>query len=395
MTAISNQSTKLSTFTSALSTLYGPLSPSHIPNPSTWTPPQSSGGHKGRYLWTDAFGVLCLITLHAETNRLHQSKSKRQSQGETESEGGSEHYLTLASRLIENVHDTLGYTRDGSRRLSGASDSNPLGGGLRIGKIDESGSDGDGQYHHYLTLWMFALNRMSLASREPRYNDLAIKLARAIHAPFFLNRSSERPRMVWKMSTELETVLVGSEGNLDPIDGFVMMQLLQATALKYGEREEVLKNEIEDYARVMKRKGEHFVSSDPLDLGMTMWTIQWVYEENWAARLAERCFEQIYALFEENRYLSRSKARRLPFREFGTALGIRCMAEQDSEKERSVDLRVYADQIVDCWTPEMRSTIQGGAMDDLRPINRVMFAAALIPGAFQRGYLGNEPRMVK
>ncbi|KAL4965838.1 uncharacterized protein BDV14DRAFT_199613 [Aspergillus stella-maris] len=384
------RSNKLDSFKFALSTLYGPLSPSHIPNPSSWIPPQSSGGHKGRYLWTDAFGVLCLLTLHTETNRLHQSKSQQQAEAESE----SNHYLILASRLIENVHDTLGYTRDGTRRLSGAIDSKPLGGGLRIGKIDEGGSDGDGQYHHYLTLWMFALNRMSLAANESAYNQLAIQLARAIHVPFFMNRSSDRPRMVWKLSMELDTVLVGSEGNLDPIDGFVMMRLLQSTAVKYGEGE-VLKDEIDDYARVMKRKGEHFVSSDPLDLGMTMWTVQWVYEEEWAAKLAERCFEQIYALFEENRYLARSKARRLPFREFGTALGIRCIAEQDSEKERSVDLRVYADQIVDCWTPEMRSSMQGGEMDELRPINRVMFAAALIPGAFQRGYLGNEPRIVK
>ncbi|KAL4793542.1 hypothetical protein BDV19DRAFT_379987 [Aspergillus venezuelensis] len=372
------RSNKLGSFKTALSTLYGPLSPSDIPNPSSWTPRQSSGGHRGRYLWTDAFGVLCLLTLHTETNRLHQRNS--QAQGESESAGGSSHYLTLASRLIENVHNTLGYTRDGTRRLSGASEDNPLGGGLRIGKIDEGGSDGDGQYHHYLTLWMFALNRMSLASNEQIYNDLAIQLANAIHGPFFMNRSSDRPRMVWKMSMELDTVLVGSEGNLDPIDGFVMMRLLQSTALKYGENKEVLKDEIDDYARVMKRKGEHFVSSDPLDLGMTMWTVQWCLEEEWAAKLAERCFEQIYALFEESRYLSRSKARRLPFREFGTAMGIRCMAEQDSEKERSVDLRVYADQIVDCWTPEMRSSIQGGEMDDLRPINRIMFAAALIPG---------------
>ncbi|KAL4937221.1 hypothetical protein BDV06DRAFT_216045 [Aspergillus oleicola] len=385
MASTSSTSSKLSTFQSALSTLYGRLDPLSIPNPSTWTPPQASGGHKGRYLWTDAFGVLCLITLHTETNRSNTPPNPK------------DLYLILAARLIETVHNTLGYTRSGTRRLRGATDTNPVGGGLRIGKLDESGPDGDGQYHHYLTLWMFALNRMSLASNDATYNNVAISLAKAIHAPFFMNRSSSRPRMVWKVGMELDSVLVGSEGNLDPIDGFVVLRLLQAAAVKSGKGEGgVLNDEIEDYARVMKRKGEHFVSSDPLDLGMTMWTVQWCVEEDWAARLAERCFEQIYSLFEEKRYLSRNKTRRLPFREFGTALGIRCMAEQDNEKERSVDLRVYADQIVDNWMPEMEASLGGDETeDDLRPINRVMFAAALIPGAFQRGYFGPESRMVK
>ncbi|KAL4927984.1 uncharacterized protein BDV17DRAFT_292005 [Aspergillus undulatus] len=387
-----NREKKLSTFQSALSTLYGPLDPKSIPDPQSWTPPQASGGHKGRYLWTDAFGVLGLLTLHTETNRLRTSAKT----AGTGTDGGrGDLYLTLAARLVSTVHDVLGYTRDGTRRLRGASDANPLGGGLRIGKLDEGGSDGDGQYHHYLTLWMFALNRMSVASGDARYNEQAINLAKTIHAPFFMNWSSDRPRMVWKMGMELDKVLVGSEGNLDPIDGFVVLRLLQAAAAHNGEGE-VLKEEIADYARVMRRKGEHFVSTDPLDLGMTMWTVQWVFEEDWARRLAERCFEQIYTLFEINRYLYRSKQRRLAFREFGTALGIRCMAEQDSEKERSVDLRIYADEIVDAWREEMEASIGGDATpDDLRPITRVMYAAAVIPGAFQWGYFGPEAKMVK
>lgn len=106
-----------------------------------WQPPQRSGRHRGRYLCPDAFGVINFITLSKET--------------------GEGKYLTHAKRLTRTVHDVLRRTRDGKARLPGASDLNPLGGGLRIGKEDEGGSDGDGQYHHYLTLWMFALNRLS------------------------------------------------------------------------------------------------------------------------------------------------------------------------------------------------------------------------------------------
>ncbi|KAL3478563.1 hypothetical protein BJX99DRAFT_256459 [Aspergillus californicus] len=367
--------TPLTRFTSALQTIYGPISPHTVRAPSTWKPPETSGGHRGRYLWTDAFGVLNLLTLHQETNKLQSQPSN--------------HYLTLASRLIETVHDVLGRTRDGSSRLPGASETNPLGGGLRIGKVDEGGWDGDGQYHHYLTLWMFALNRMSLASGDPEYNNLAISLAKAIHAPFFVNRGSERPRMVWKMDSSLSTVLVGSQGNLDPIDGFVVFRLLQGTAGKFGLGDGVLQEEIEDYCRVMERKGEHFVSKDPLDLGMTLWTMQWVAGEGWAGRLLERCFEQIYDVFETDQYLARSIKHRLAFREFGTAMGVRCISEQDDEKERSVDLKGYADRILAAWEPYMEGA--GVTPQELKPITRAMYAAAMIPGAFQRGYLGPEP----
>ena len=77
-----------------------------------------------------------------------------------------ESYVKLADGLINAVHDMLGYTRDGSSRLPGVSDSKPLEGGLRIGKFEASGPDGDGQYYHYLRMWMFAPSRMSITAGE-------------------------------------------------------------------------------------------------------------------------------------------------------------------------------------------------------------------------------------
>jgi hypothetical protein len=91
----------------------------------------------------------------------------------------------------------------------------------------------------------------------------------------------------------LTKALVASEGNLDPIDGYVIFRLLQASAVEAGDGE-VLAEEISDYRRVMNRKGEHYVSSDPLDLGMTLWSAHWFSErETWAAELARGCFEQM------------------------------------------------------------------------------------------------------
>ncbi|KAJ9625527.1 hypothetical protein H2203_004284 [Taxawa tesnikishii (nom. ined.)] len=264
-----------------------------------WTPPPMKEGHRGRYLWTDAFGVLNLITLSKETSHPH--------------------YLNYATSLTHTVHETLGRTRDLSSRLPGATDASPLSGGLRIGKEDAEGSDGDGQYHHYLTLWMFALNRLSVVTRDRNFNDQAVELAKAIHPRFVYNRDSARPRMVWKMSMDLSRPLVRSEGNLDPIDGYVVYKLLQQTA-----GGDVLKEEIADYKKILDTKWRDYSSSDTLDLGMTLWTAHWFAgDEEWASGLANAAERDMRDLFEEDRYLDHDIRRRLAFREFGTCLGIR------------------------------------------------------------------------
>lgn len=458
-------SPRLSRFQQAVETVYGDLSDSTIKNPETWTPPPNSGGHKGRYLWTDAFGVLNLITLHREHKRLEKQNTPQpqshpeeintaaDTQETAQTDGldstwtndqepqEDTKYLTLARRLAETVHDVLGRTRDGRARLPGATDQNPVGGGLRIGKLEERGPDGDGQYHHYLTIWMFALNRLSLATNDPKHNDQAVNLAKAIHAPFFVNRKSDTPRMVWKVKMDLSSPLVASEGNLDPIDGYVVFRLLQATAARFNEKNRgVLREEISDYHRVILRKGEQFVSSDPLDLGMSLWTAHWFADkENWATNISEKCFDQICRyprsfirhetvanytfrttdnLFEINRYLERPIKYRLAFREFGTCVGILCHSEQEKgdKGQRAPDLAVYGDAIVQSWEPYMDLALAAGLTeDDLKPITRAMYATALIPGgefvafgyfllvecvlltvcithtAFRRGYLGSEP----
>jgi hypothetical protein len=42
----------------------------------------------------------------------------------------------------------------------------------------------DGQYYHYLTKLMHALNRVSQATRDSSYNIWAVELAKTAHARF-------------------------------------------------------------------------------------------------------------------------------------------------------------------------------------------------------------------
>ncbi|KAL2140582.1 hypothetical protein VTI28DRAFT_3592 [Corynascus sepedonium] len=357
-------------FTEAMKMVYGDIDHLSEDAARNWTAPDKpgAGGHRGRYLWTDAFGVVNLITLSRETS--------------------SPVYLTLAQQLAKTVHDVLGRTRDGSARLPRATDAEPLSGGLRIGKVAEHGPDCDGQYHHYLTLWMFALNRLALATGESHYNQLAVQLAKAIHPRFVIHRDGRDDndnaiRMVWKISTDMDTVLVPSEGHLDAATGFVVYRLLQQTAERLDGTSSslgALTREIDDYKRLMSRGGKMTASRDPLDLGMGLWMCHFFKEEDWAARLGRDSLEMAKVILDAKKGLmARDASRRLAFREFGTCLGLRCYGA-DGEIEYGVRA------VVEFWHRHIESSTE----EDLRPISLVMYAAALIPGAWRDGYLSEK-----
>eukprot|EP00743_Colponemidia_sp_Colp-15_P014814 GILK01017641.1.p1 GENE.GILK01017641.1~~GILK01017641.1.p1 ORF type:complete len:291 (+),score=35.53 GILK01017641.1:113-874(+) len=236
-----------------LDSVYGKYDPS-----KPWVP-QAYTENKGRYLWTDAFGVCSYISLFHVTRRSS--------------------YLDQADALIRNVHDVLGKNRAGTHRLGHASEMHPTKGGLRIGKEDEEGTpDGDGQYFHYLTKWMFALSRMSIARSDAQYLRWAVELAQAIHPHFVYRRESSRPRMYWKISTDLSHPHVASEGNLDPFDGLVTYSLLRDLS---GDPS-VLRDEIQDMQKIVNSKYKSYSSHDPLDLGEALWLAHWYSEDEWA-----------------------------------------------------------------------------------------------------------------
>lgn len=356
----------LGKFIQAMEAIYGPFPSPDDPQLSEWTPPEAAEGHRGRYLWTDGFAVVNFLTLHKVT--------------------GDDRYLILATNLIKTVHNILGYTRDGKSRLPGATDNHPLNGGLRIGKHGASGPDGDGQYFHYLTVWMFALNRMTLATGNRWYNDQAVSMARAVLPHFMTQTSYPRPRMYWKLSTDLSRPLVLSEGNLDPIDGYVTYKLLQETS---GDPD-TLKDEIAALKKIVDTKWQDYSSSDTLDLGMTLWTAHWLAaEEEWAATLSRRATHCLRRLVQHGHF-EESTRRRLAFREFGTALGIRAALrvpreETDGELAAIKDL---PDRICKLWEDEglvpVPTRQQQGRMAELMPITAVMYATALIPGMMCR-----------
>ena len=118
---------------------------------------------------------------------------------------GDEEYKDLALRLVDQVHHVLGRHREDDTRtgwISGLSEEegrrHPTAGGLRIGKgmnernprepYDERLEwDRDGQYYHYLTKWMHALNRVSRVTGNPALQCVGHRIGKnspcTVHLP--------------------------------------------------------------------------------------------------------------------------------------------------------------------------------------------------------------------
>lgn len=342
-----------------------------------------------RYLWTDAFAVCNLIGLGRTT--------------------GSNAPLALAGRLVDQVHGTLGYHRADDPRegpISGLPEEDardhPTIGGLRIGKRfgerppeepyhAELEWERDGQYFHYLTKWMHALDRMGWATDEARYHRWARELARTSHRAFSF--SAPPGRMFWKMSIDLSRPLVSSMGHHDPLDALVTYRQLGASLAGGGP---ALSDELRDAASMCEAAS--WATHDPLGLGGLLFDACRVAalrargEGDRPPRLlplldAARMGLEAFARHGE---LCRPVRGRLAFRELGLAIGLAGLdivrdAAGPGEGEpllRLEPFRSLREEILSCWRePANRSTTLFG---EHRDINEVMLATALAPEGFLR-----------
>jgi hypothetical protein len=345
------------------------------------------GDPKRRYLWTDAFALCNLLALERAT--------------------GSAQHRQLADRLIGLVHHTLGRHRDDDARrgwLSGldeaAGAAHPTAGGLRIGKrLPERGADErydellewerDGQYFHYLTKWMHALDQAARALGAPRYNLWARELAHAAYVAF---SRAGRGRLVWKMSVDLSRPLVPSMGQHDPLDGLVTCGELHDTALRLG-----IAGEGPDLAAELTGLGAlasalDLATGDPLGLGGLL------FDAARAAQLAERQPAVTGALvvplltlahdgvawYARSGELRRPPAQRLAFRELGLALGLRALPliTLDEPGVRTAlaalgRVREVGTEIESFWLEPSHRRVQSWL--DHQDINDVMLASCLVP----------------
>jgi len=351
-----------------------------------------------RYLWTDAYAVC---------NYLGQADADPDA-------------LAAARALIEAVHGVLGRHRGDDPRqgaLSGLAETeaaeHPTRGGLRIGKpLAERGTrDGydarlewerDGQYFHYLTRWMHALDQMSGVTGDPTFNRWAAELAQTACRAFDC-RDQGGPPLAWKMSVDLSRPQVPAMGHHDPLDGYVTCRQLQQRALLLeSDSGQLLDAALAHLESLMR--GRDWTTDDPLGLGGLMTDAYRVAQlEAAGAGLPPTLLPDLLGAVDEGlRQLLLDDPRhgpaeqRLPFRELGLAIGLEAMsrlAQLDRAGGARLRLatelaahRPLAEALVAFWSSAdaRQSPTWRGQLD----INAVMLATALQPGGYLELGLG-------
>jgi len=359
-----------------------------------------------RYLWTDAFAVCNHLELYRQT--------------------GEETSLQLALKLVDQVHQTLGKHRKDSKRsgwisslTEEQSQLHPTQGGLRIGKpldehkpgdtVDESLEwEQDGQYFHYLTKWMHALNCVSRDTDKGLYNQWALELAKVAHAAFTYTPSTGgAKRMVWKMSIDLSRPLVDSMGQHDPLDGLITYLQLETTAKGFSDlpKELSLKTEIEDM--VVMCAGQNWATQDSLGIGglladaYKLVQLIEIYHLNETVRLETLLYDIEHSLqsFITNNQLNLPAEYRLAFRELGLAIGLHTISRMQKCIEKNSDNYINADQLIsqlkklsrfhrihkfieNYWLEPEHQSIK--TWQEHADINNIMLATSLAPDGYLR-----------
>jgi hypothetical protein len=272
-----------------------------------------------RYLWTDAFGVVALLTLH----RLLADDAR----------------LREAETVVADVDRVLRRRR-----------------GYRIGEAP----DRDGQYFHYLAMWLFALWRLSEV--RPAYRAVAIDLVRDIHPAFFVPGRG----ILWKMREDLSGPYPGyGYGALDPFHAAVVYRLIDPVGLA---------SEIGDVESLVEATyPDHTVTQD-LGLGMMLWQTQFQPERRWARVQRERSLAVLDRMWvDPPGYFCRepgARSVRFAFTNYGVAVGLQAVG---AWPERVARLNAYFE------------SYSSGDEYDRDAITHVMACSARLPGLLLAG----------
>jgi hypothetical protein len=268
-----------------------------------------------RYLWTDAFGVVLLVSLYAES--------------------GERRYLDEAEWLVAEVDRVLGRPR-----------------GIRIGEAP----DRDGQYFHYLSMWMFALS--VLARHVPDYRQKGVDLVRQVHGAFVIPQRG----VLWKMQEDLRNPYPGyGFGALDAFDGYVSYRLLDESALS---------REIAEMRVLIDQSAPGLVITQDLGLGMMLWMTRFFPEEGWATMQRTRCLAMLDRMWVEQGWFCREPGHRdvkFAFTNYGVSVGLQAVDAMPDQVRR-------LNAFFETW--------RSGDEYDREAITHVMACSSHFPGYF-------------
>ncbi len=235
-----------------------------------------------RYTWTDAFGVVLLVSLYAEL--------------------GEQRFLDEAEWLVSEVERVLARPR-----------------GVRIGEAP----DRDGQYFHYLAMWLYAL--AVLARHRPAYRTKGINLVRQIHSAFVVPGRG----VVWKMKEDLSAPYPGyGFGALDAFDGYVSYRCLD---------EQALAHEIADMRALIDASAARLTITQDLGLGMMLWLSHFFPAEDWAVTQRRRSVAMLDRMWHDDGYFSREPElpyMKFAFTNYGVSVGLQAVQAMPEQVQR-------------------------------------------------------------
>jgi len=278
-----------------------------------------------RYLWTDAFGLVLYLSLYEYT--------------------GDPEFRARATRLVTDVYRVLGREK-----------------GLRIGQA----ADRDGQYFHYLAMWLYAL--ACFAKFDPCYRDKAISLVKDIHPAFVIPGKG----VIWKMQEDLSGPYPGfGLGAMDAYDGYVVYKLLDPNTLS---------SEIGQMRELIEATDASLFIDQDLGLGMMLWLCHFFPLEPWAVQQRHRCFLRLDDMWiDPPGYFCRQAGWRdmkFAFTNYGISLGLQAAGQWPR--------RVFA-------LNNFFDVFQSGDEYDNDAITHVMACTSHFPGLF----LANRGSTVK
>ena len=285
----------------------------YVRNKLRWMRSQQIWPNGLRYLWTDAFGVVLLVSLFEEL--------------------GERTFLDDAEWLVADVNRVLG------RSL-----------GIRIGEEP----DRDGQYFHYLAMWLFAL--AMLGRHIPDYKQLGIDLARQIHEPFLVRGRG----VIWKMQEDLSGPYPGvGFGAMDAYDGYISYRMLDDDALS---------SEIADMRTLIDEHNPTLNITQDLGIGMMLWLTHFFPAEGWAKLQKQRCLETLDGMWNSVGFFCREPYlpdTRFAFTNFGVSVGLQAVGKM-SERVRQLN--------------EYFGSYRSGDEYDQAAITHVMECSSHLPG---------------
>jgi hypothetical protein len=286
----------------------------YVLNKLNWMRDQCIWPNGLRYLWTDAFGVILLVSLYDEL--------------------GDDKFLHEAELVVGEVNRVLGRPR-----------------GIRIGQEP----DRDGQYFHYLAMWLYAL--AVLGRRVPRYRQMGVDLVRQVHNAFVIPGRG----VLWKMKEDLSGPYPGyGFGALDAFDGYISYRLLD---------EMTLSREIADMRTLVDQSAPDLVITQDLGLGMMLWMTHFFSQEPWAQLQKRCCLDMLDRMWKDGSYFCREPTlprTKFAFTNYGVSVGLQAVNEMP---ERVEQLNRYFE------------SYRSGDEYDRAAITHVMACSSHFPGA--------------